>query len=186
MLRLALTLSLAAGAAWSQDLTTQCVNQCLFRYGPAGSPAHEDCVARVCLAQAPAPAAPDQVPAPALAQPPGPVWLADPDRRAAEIRWQGRSLAYRCDAEGAQIIIEGLGGGGSALSFVVDGQRLDAPFETRNGIHYAEAAVGSPLVEALMAGRQAVIVAGQVTLSLPLAGSRRAIAQVAAGCDALR
>lgn len=193
MLRLALTLSLSltTAAAWSQELLTQCVDQCRLMSGPAGSAAHADCVARICMAAAPAPAdpaapaapTPAPVPAPALAQPPGPIWLPDPERRVAEIRWQGRSLSYRCADGGGEVAISGLGGGGSALRFAVDGQIIATPFQTRDGIHYADAAPGSPLIEALMAGQQAVIVAGQVTLSLPLAGSRRAIAEVMAGCD---
>ncbi|ODT60275.1 MULTISPECIES: hypothetical protein [Paracoccus] len=188
MFRLALTLSLATGPAWSQDMLTQCVNQCLFEYGPAGSPAYDLCVAQLCMAAAPAPEAappptPSQVPAPALAQPPGPIWRADPTLGTAEIRWRGRSMAVRCDAEGGSISVSGLGGGGSALSFAVDGQRLDVPFETRDGTHYAQVEPESALLEALMAGRQVTIVAGQVTLTLPLAGSRRAISEVMADCD---
>ncbi|WP_410218010.1 hypothetical protein [Paracoccus sp. (in: a-proteobacteria)] len=81
------------------------------------------------------------------------------------------------------LVVTGLGGGGRALAFAVDGQIIEASFQTQDGVHFTEVKPDSAVLEGLMDGRQVQVVAGQITAVFPLAGSDTAIRRAMKECS---
>lgn len=185
MFRAALSvIMLIATPAMAEGPLRQCAQECALSQGPVGTSIYDLCVAHRCGVTAPGPQA---VESPVL-EPLEPEWqvesLPDSGAYTARIRFQGRSLSYVCQPDGrGMIAVEGLGSGGGEMVFLVDGQRMSVPFQTLDGIHYGEAEPGSQMLRAMMEGRQATMIAGQITLTMPLIGSARAITEAMRGCD---
>lgn len=176
MIRALMLASMLLGhGAQAQEAVAQCTGPCLTGQGPPDSLAYGDCSAPGCaMRRAFGPGGPPGWTV--TAQPGGGVY-------GAEISLDGRSLGYLCRPSGpALVALKGLGGGASELIFQVDGTGVEAPFVTQDGVHYGPAEPGSALLDALMRGRQVVAVAGQITVSFPLEGSRAAIGQAMARC----
>ncbi|WP_405405636.1 hypothetical protein [Paracoccus sp. Ld10] len=112
--------------------------------------------------------------------------LPDGPGHAAEITFGGRRLSFVCRPGNAgQVVIDGMGLSQEAVVVLVDGQRIVVQSETKNSVHSIDAAPRSQLLSALTEGRQVTILAGPLTLSLPLEGSRRAIEHALEACDDL-
>ncbi|WP_282028111.1 hypothetical protein [Paracoccus marcusii] len=116
------------------------------------------------------------------------VWntgrLPDGPGHAAEIAYEGRRLSYVCrPGDEGRLVIDGMGQTDDPIVVLVDGQRIAVPSDMTNGVHSIAADPGSQLLSALTGGRQVTLLAGPVTLSLPLEGSRRAIGRAMEACD---
>ncbi len=116
------------------------------------------------------------------------VWIAgrlpDGSGHAAEIAFEGRRLSYVCrPGDAGRMVIDGMGQTEDPIVVLVDGQRIAVPSDMANGVHSIAADPRSQLLSALTEGRQVTLLAGPVTLSLPLEGSRRAIGQAMEACD---
>lgn len=112
--------------------------------------------------------------------------LPDGPGHAAEIAYQGRRLSYVCrPGDAGRMVIDGMGDTGDPIVVLVDGQRIAVPSDMANGVHSIAADPGSQLLSAVTGGRQVTLLAGPVTLSLPLEGSRRAIGRAMEECGLL-
>lgn len=171
-------LCMAAPAAAQQSAAEReqlCVNQCLFHYGPASNPHYHDCVARMCVADSPAPAAPAA---------PAPRWTnhatANGGGQSAAIEAGGRSFNYICQRGGPALIGLAGFGGDTNVTLRIGGQPFRQNFVARGGVLYTDA---SPALTAALAGGNLVeVTAGGQRGSFTLSGSGAAIRKARAAC----
>ena len=167
------TLTEPGQAGSADDEMLGCMLACLSQTADPDSADYRACSVQNC--------------GPAIADTAEPVWrISRAADGSAHWTWiataEGR-LSVSCKPGGPVIAsVEGLGGSPATLRLSVDGRPQPVPVLTRDGVHFCAAMPGSPFLRALADGR--VLTASQPghAITLPLKGSRAALAMLLGRC----